>query len=401
MQIVHFGIGNFARAHIAAHTDSLEDWHILGVSLRSSTVRDGLKAQGFQYRLAVQGQAPRIIDTVRNVLVAPEDPDAVLASLREPETQVISATVTEKGYHLNADGSLNLTAPDIEHDLQSAVPRSIIGYLAYGLAKRDDPVTVLCCDNRLENGLTLENAVKTFAEAAGLRLPWSTLSFPNTMVDRITPATQEADRMRYQDPMVVCCEPFSEWVIEDRFAGAKPNWPGVQWVSEVAPHEMRKLRLLNGAHSYLAYAGILAGHSYVHEAIGDPILRQGARDLMAEASLTLPQSVQDQADSYAKSLIERFENPLLRHALIQIAMDGSQKIPYRWGDSLKALQDMRAPRPALSAAFEAWCAFCKSEIEAEQPLNDPLNDEISKALSREVPRDALAALVNVEPDWLV
>ncbi len=374
--ILHFGPGNFFRAHLAEYTFDAGGWDITAVSLRSSSFRDALDpAKG--YFLAIQGQGPRQIDVIKQVLVAPEDPARVLASVADPDVAVISATVTEKGYYLGADGRLDVTAPDIAAEL-AGHPTTVIGFLAHGLARRQAPVTVLSCDNRMQNGDALGAAVKDFAKAAGLHITCD-VRFPNAMVDRITPATTDDLRTQTGDPLAVPCEPFKEWVIEDNFAAARPNWPDVQWVKNVAPHEMRKLRMLNGAHSYLAYAGILAGHTYVHEAIVDPDLRAGAMALMQDAAATLPAEAQAQADTYAHALVTRFENPHLNHALRQIAMDGSQKLPYRMVDTLRACHE--GDGAALVAGVRAWMAFCRSEIGAGRALQDPKAETLKNAQS--------------------
>ena len=373
--ILHFGPGNFFRAHLAEYTFDAGGWVIEAVSLRSADVADAFAAHGPSYTLAVQGQEPRQIDVITQVHVAPRDPGAVLARIADPAVTIISATVTEKGYHLDGAGRLDLADPVIAAELTGG-PQSLIGYLAHGLAQRSAPVTILSCDNRVGNGRALEAAVRDFAAAAGVEITCDTRC-PNAMVDRITPATTEDQIAATGDPMVVPCEAFKEWVIEDRFAGPRPAWPGVQFVEDVAPHELRKLRMLNGAHSYLAYAGALKGHTYVHEAVADPDLRTGVRALMSEAAATLPEVVRAQAAPYADALISRFENPHLNHALRQIAMDGSQKLPYRIVDSLRARG--AAASPALVGALRAWVEFCRTETAAGRALQDPNAAALAKA----------------------
>ena len=377
-RILHFGPGNFFRAHLAEYTQDAGGWAITGVSLRTATVRDGLAAQNFAYTLAIQGIGYKKISVIDRVLVAAEEPELVLEELTDPDVHIISATVTEKGYHLNSNGSLNLDDPEIRHDLEGDTPKTLIGFLAQGLAKRSTPVTVMSCDNRNANGDVLRDAVQSFATAAGLSIDCE-VSFPNAMVDRITPATTDDLRTETQDPMAVPCEPFKEGVIDDLFSADRPDWPGAQIVSDVGPHETRKLRMLNGAHSYLAYAGTLAGHEFVHQAIADPSLREMAAALMQEARETLPEDIQDQAAEYAKSLIERFENPLIRHRLRQIAMDGSEKLPYRILDTMRDRIASHEQSPALMSALVAWLDFCRSETAAGRSLQDPLGTELAKA----------------------
>ena len=183
------------------------------------------------------------------------------------------------------------------------------------LPEEHRPVTILSCDNRVGNGDALRQAVQQFAQAAQLNIDWRLARFPNAMVDRITPATTDRIRQECKDPMAVPTEAFREWVIEDNFAGPRPDWPDVQFVQDVRPHELRKLRMLNGAHSFLAYAGLAQGYQYVHEAISDPDLRRQALSLMMEAGATLPQDIQDQVPAYAQALLRRFDNTELAHRL--------------------------------------------------------------------------------------
>ncbi|CUH47774.1 mannitol dehydrogenase family protein [Ruegeria atlantica] len=387
--ILHFGLGNFARAHLLDYTDQAGGWDVVGVSLRSSSVRDGLAGQGFEYDLCVQGQGVRRIKALRDVLVAPEDRAEILNVMADAE--IISATVTEKGYHLDAAGNLNLQDPAIAADLAGQGPATLIGFLAFGLAERRKPVTVLSCDNRMENGKTLETAVADFANAAGLDVNWDAVRFPNTMVDRITPATTDAVRAISGDPMAVPTEAFSEWVVEDNFVGPHPDWPGVQLVDDVAPHEMRKLRMLNGAHSLLAYGGLERGLTYVHEAVQDPVLRPLVSELMKDAGATLPAALQIQVPDYAEALLRRFENLELAHRLDQIAMDGSQKLPYRFVPTLRETGSQ-----AVIAGMRAWISFCMSETAKGRTLNDPCALEIASAVKQPDPVVPLLDLVGAE-----
>ena len=386
-RILHFGLGSFARAHLLDYTSDAGGWDVVGVSLRSASIRDGLRAQGYDYTLCVQGQGDNRISILSEILVAPENPEAVLAAIETAD--MVSLTVTEKGYHLDAQGLLDMSDPAIMSDLNGQGPSTVIGFLAFGLARRTRPLTVLSCDNRTENGTALRNAVQRFAEQAGLTLNWDKLRFPNSMVDRITPATTDALRETSGDPMAVPTEAFREWVIEDSFVGAKPDWPDVQYVDDVAPHELRKLRMLNGAHSLMAYAGLEKGLVYVHEAVRDPALRALVQDLMAGAGATLPDALQDQVPAYATALIERFENPDLAHRLDQIAMDGSQKVPYRFVETLRA-----SPVPAVVEGLRAWIKFCTAQVRAGHALNDPKADEIAQAVRSNDPVKAMLELVD-------
>lgn len=391
-RILHLGVGNFFRAHQAWYTQGCPNWKITGVSFRAPAIRDRLAAQGYAYSLVIKdavGTRIERITCIDKMLVVAEDPTALVAEIADSNTSVITLTVTEKGYHLGPDGTLDPDSLAIRDDLNGGA-LTPVGALARGLAARQTGITVLSCDNLPDNGRKLEAAVTTFAKAAHLTLP-AQISFPSCMVDRITPATTDDIRSEAQDPMAVPTEAFTEWVIEDRFAGPRPDWPGVQWVDDVAPHEMRKLRMLNGAHSYLAYAGTLRGHSFVHEAIADPVLREGAQAIMAEGATTLPAAVQAQAQPYADALITRFENPNLHHRLRQIAMDGSQKLPIR---ILATLADRGGvASPALAAAVDAWVAFVRAEVAAGHRLDDPLADDLASACASGDPDAALRQMI--------
>lgn len=391
-RILHFGLGNFARAHLLDYTADAGGWDVVGVSLRSPEVRDGLAKQRFEYGLCVQGVGVKRISVLRDILVAPENPQAVLDNVRSAD--IISATVTEKGYHLDADDNLDLTDPAILLDFDGQGPSTLIGFLAFGLSKRTTPATILSCDNRIANGETLARAVRQFTDAANLMLDWSLLTFPNAMVDRITPATTDALRVVSGDLMAVPTEPFREWVIEDNFAGTRPDWPEVQFVNDVAPHELRKLRMLNGAHSLLAYGGIARGHEFVHQAIADPDLRARVCSLMDEARQTLPVDAKDAKGDYGNALIARFQNPDLNHALRQIAMDGSQKVAYRFVGTIRELVTLGQPADALIHGLKEWINFCVAEVHAGRILDDPKARDIANAARTDDPTLSILQLID-------
>ena len=389
-QIVHFGLGNFARAHLLDYTaDAGGRWQVIGVNLRSSATRDGLAAQGYAYALNVQGTGIKQITGLKTILLPSEGQQPIFEAMGNAD--IISATVTEKGYHLDQNGQLDFQDPVIAAELSGPPLRSLIGFIAHDLARRHRPVTILSCDNRVGNGDALRQAVQQFAQAAQLNIDWRLVRFPNAMVDRITPATTDRIRQECKDPMAVPTEAFREWVIEDNFAGPRPDWPDVQFVQDVQPHELRKLRMLNGAHSFLAYAGLAQGYQYVHEAISDPDLRGQALSLMMEAGATLPQDIQDQVPAYAQALLRRFDNTELAHRLNQIAVDGSQKLPYRILETLRA----RAA-PVLIAAVRAWMSYCITRTAEGEPLDDPLATDIAKAANSAQPERMLLKLIGAE-----
>lgn len=398
--IVHLGLGAFHRAHQAEYTDSAMaafggDWKIVGVSLRSSDVRDRLNPQDGLYTIAEMSDGVtnyRILGSIERVLVAPEDPDAVLNIMSSTNCKIVSLTITEKGYcHDPATGKLNIDHPDVKHDLeQPSGPVTALGFIVESLAVRRrnglSGPTILCCDNLPSNGDTLRNLVLEFAALrdAGLA-DWirREVPFPNSMVDRIVPATQPEDieQLRntcgYLDYGMVKAELFSQWVIEDRFVQGRPRWEsvGVDMVDDVEPFEIAKLRLLNGSHSALAYVGYLAGYEFVHEAMADAEISRFLEDLMHEEIIpTLEQPDGLDLHEYANSLIERFANPALRHRLHQIAMDGSQKLPQRWLGTLRDRLHANASIELLALAIAAWIRYVLgfdqngAEIDVQDPL---------------------------------
>lgn len=400
--IVHFGLGAFTRAHQAVFTDAAmangdQGWMITGVSLRSPAVADQLNPQDGLYLIAQRSGAGtdyRLGGAIRNVLVAPHDEDAVIAALADPATRIVSFTVTEKGYCRAADGSL---------DPVLAGTGSFYPLLTEALRQRRAAgaggVTLLSCDNLAHNGAVLDRLMREYlATHAPDLADWfaEACTCPSTMVDRIVPATTPADRAAaladtgLEDAALVVTEPFSQWVIEDRFASGRPNWEavGVQMVDDVAPYETAKLRMLNGAHSLLAYRGLEAGHTYVHEAIADPALRASVEALMHDAAATIAAAPGQDLAAYGASLVARFANPALDHRLAQIAMDGSQKLPQRWLETLAIRQQAGHECPAILRAIAAWIGHIRGH---NGPVEDPFADRLRTAANGESPVAALFA----------
>lgn len=386
--IVHFGLGAFTRAHQAAYSDAAMTvgqggWMITGVSLRSPTVAEQLNPQDGLYLIAEQsgaGTKYRLGGAIRNVLVAPNGPKAVIAAIADPATRIVSFTVTEKGYCRAPDGTL---------DAALAAQGSFYPLLADAMRLRRETgaggLTLLSCDNLAGNGAILERIMREYCASAAPDLTdWfaTHCTCPSTMIDRIVPATTDADRdaaeaaTGLRDEALVVTEPFSQWVIEDRFANGRPAWEavGAELVSDVAPYEMAKLRLLNGAHSLLAYCGLEAGLTFVHEAIADHRLRALVEMLMEEAMPTINAAPGQDLKAYAASLIERFANPALNHRLAQIAMDGSQKIPQRWLETLAANQKQGRTCPAILTGIAAWIGHLQGKNGA---VEDPLADRLA------------------------
>lgn len=397
--IVHLGCGAFHRAHQAVYTQDVLDrqpgpWGIVGVSLQGAGVRDRLAPQDGLYTVLERsgaGIAATVIGTLRQLLFAPEDPGAVMARIADPAIKIVSITVTEKGYCRDpASGKLDAAHPDIRHDLEkAAAPRSMLGVLVGGLALRQKAgagsVTVLCCDNLPHNGKTVASLVAAFAALRDDKLAaWiaANVAFPSTMVDRIVPATSDADLAAAQaalgvrDEAPVSAEPFKQWVIEDSFAAGRPAWQeaGAELVSDVAPFEDMKLRLLNASHSAIAYLGYLAGHEFVYQVMAQPEFVRVVRGLMAEAAPTLRLPPGVDVAGYQAALLERFANPAIQHKTWQIAMDGSQKLPQRLLASVR--DNLAAGRPVthLALAVAAWMRYAGGVDEegAAIDVRDPL-----------------------------
>lgn len=391
--IVHFGPGAFHRAHQADYVDRLlhhdPRWGIAATSLRSPGIVEALKRQNGLYTLAIVDAAPsfRTIGA-HSRLLGPGEGATVRALLRDPAVRIVTSTVTEKGYCLAADGTLDTAHPDIAHDLAApGSPRSLIGWLALGLADRraarTAPFTALCCDNMAANGRKLAAAVTAFAERLDPELArWiaGEVRFPDTMVDAITPATTDALRARvweatrWDDQAPVAREAYAAWVIEDVLPEGGPDLAGAGAVltRDVAAWEQAKLRLLNGAHSTLAYAGLLIGHGTVAEAMGDPVLATFVERMMREDIVpTLAPSTLD-LQAYAGDVLRRFRNPAIGHKLAQIAWDGSQKLPYRLLDTLADARAARRPLDRLATAVAAWLLFVRRQARAGVEIVDPL-----------------------------
>lgn len=381
--IVHFGIGAFHRAHQAWYTNACIEagergWGICGVSLRSDSVARQLRPQDGLYTLTARtgdGVQTRVIGAVREVLVAGLDREAIIARLAAPECRIATFTITEKGYCRAPDGTLDRAQgaagfyPLLEEALHRRSKRGLPG------------LTLLSCDNLSGNGRILGQLVTDWLRGADPALArWfeAECTSPDTMVDRIVPAADAADlealatSLGMRDEGAVFAEPFSQWVIEDRFAGPRPGWDrhGVQIVDDVAPYENAKLRMLNGSHSLLAYCGLRRGHQFVHEAIADPDLRALAETLMRnEAAPTIAAGPDQRLGPYADDLLARFGNAALNHRLAQIAIDGSQKIPQRWLATLAEARQQGRDCPAILTAIAAWLRHVRGD---HGRVDDPL-----------------------------
>ena len=357
--IAHFGVGGFHRAHQAVYLDELmgrghaDDWGVVGIGLLPTDrrMRDAMSAQDCLYTQVVKHPdgtyVPRVIGSIIDYLFAPDDPETVLRRLAAPEIRIVSLTVTEGGYHVNqTNGEFDDSDPDIAEDLRrGAVPRTTFGYITEALARRRaagvEPFVVMSCDNIQGNGEVAHKMISAFAR---LRDPdlgafiESHVAFPNSMVDRITPVTSDADRSALQDRFgvddawPVVCEPFMQWVLEDRFPTGRPPLEevGVQLVADVEPYELMKLRLLNASHQAMCYLGYLSGYRYAHEVCRDPLFVDFLRGYMDdEATPTLAPVPGVDLEAYKRQLIERFANPEVRDTLARLCAESSDRIP-KW-----------------------------------------------------------------------
>jgi fructuronate reductase len=418
--IVHFGPGAFHRAHQADYLNRILEhdprWGIAAVSLRSPGTVEALRAQQGCYTLAVLDEPSEYrVLAAHNRFFGPGDGAAVRALLAEPQVRIVSSTVTEKGYCLAGDGTLDFGHPDIVHDLANpADPRSIIGWLALGLADRLraglPPFTPLICDNMASNGRKLGAAVLAFAERIDPQLArWigGEVRFPNSMVDSITPATDEALRERVRaeigltDAIPVAREAYTAWIIEDVLPPGSPDLAsaGAVMTPDVAAWEKAKLRILNGAHSTLAYTGLLMGHETVADAIADPLLGSFVERMVREEVIpTLPAAFDLQG--YASETLQRFRNPVIRHKLSQIAWDGSQKLPYRLLDTIRDALDAGRSIDRLAVPIAAWLAFIQSRARARIDIVDPLGGQLSEIGKGPDADERLLKLRSVFPETL-
>lgn len=405
--VVHLGVGNFFRAHQAAYLDEAMNggaigWGVCGVSLRAPDTRDALAPQEGYYSLIERDgdlTRARVIGALRQLLVAREDPGAVVAQIAGEHTRWVTLTITEKGYGHDA-GGLDATHPDIAHDLTDPQrPRSAVGLLHAAVQERRRQgiggLTILSCDNLSCNGDLLRSLLLEFdAALEGGSAGWiqDHLAFPNTMVDRIVPRTEAPQRalarelLGVTDAWPVVTEPFRQWVIEDRFVGPRPalERSGVQIVADVRPFEAMKLRLLNAAHSAIAWLAVPAGLATVDRAIADPSLRRFIETLWRDEVIPgLEPEVIGAAPAYCASLLARFDNPGLAHQTAQIAMDGSQKLPLRVLPSIRANLAHGLPIDRLALVVAAWIRYLAGRDEQGRTYrpDDPRIDQLQPIAS--------------------
>ena len=402
--ILHIGTGAFHRAHQAVYVDDLlaleaGDWGIIGSSLRSKSVAEQLNPQDGLYTVLVRDSArlqARVIGSVLNVLFAAEQSEQLLDTLACAGIKIVTLTVTEKGYcHDPATGNLLVNHTDVSADLQpNATPKTLLGLLCRGLQRRRAAglagLTLLSCDNLPNNGRVLKKVLLQFSRRIDPALAtWieESVSFPCSMIDRIVPATTEEDRhfaaqtLACRDEGLVVTEPFSQWVVEDDFIAGRPAFEkvGVQMVSDVTAYEEIKLRFLNGAHSLLAYAGFLAGYQYIAQVVAQKNFVDAVQAFWKTEVLPSVDVPEDfDIDAYQAQLLARFSNTALRHKTWQIAMDGSQKIPQRWLNTLRHQLANNGEITWLVFALANWIRYVRGYNEQGQAIDvqDPLAKEL-------------------------
>lgn len=405
--IMHISLGAFHRAHQAVYTDDVlakdgGNWGICGIGAMASdkALIDKMKGQDFLYTVMTRGakSEARIIGAMRDAMVMPENPEAVIARLADPSIKILSFTITEKGYcHDPQTGLLNPQHPMIAHDLaQPNMPQSAIGLAVAGLKARFEkglpPFTVMSCDNLPGNGNKAKSIILAYAKLLDAKLAaWieANVAFPNTMVDRITPVTAQADKdhlaqqFGYHDDGLVTCEPFRQWILEDNFPQGRPAWEkaGAQFVKDVHPYELAKIRLLNVSHTVFAYPAFLMNYVWVSDGASDKLLAKYVRNVMDnEITSTLPPVPGMELESYKTTIIERFANPNIRDTWERICSDGSQKIANQLLPIVRERFAKNQDAKGLILLVAAWFRYlnCKFDNGSAFKLNDPMAERLHK-----------------------
>lgn len=411
-RIVHLGFGAFHRAHQALFTDRLlnrgnSDWAICEVNIvGGEELIEELRKQDHLYTVLEKGAESKeafVIGSVKeSMLVQTEGIDAILEKMADPVVEIVSLTVTEKGYCMLPGGiGLDLNNGLIKADLANPTkPMSAPGVIVEALNRRMQrglqSFTALSCDNIPENGLVLKKAILGLAKARDANLAdWieTHTTFPCTMVDRIVPAatSETLNEIRtilggMTDPCGIACEPFIQWVIEDNFVTNRPNWNevGAEFVKDVVPYEEMKLRMLNGSHSFLAYLGYLAGYQHINDCMNDENYKKVTLKLMlTQQAPTLHVPAHVNLQHYANRLIERFSNPALKHKTWQITMDGTQKLPQRMLDSIRWHIKNNSNFSLLALGVAGWMRYVGGIDDNQQPIDirDPMHEKLKELVN--------------------
>ncbi|WP_156225055.1 mannitol dehydrogenase family protein [Pseudactinotalea suaedae] len=392
--IVHLGVGAFHRVHQAVYTDDLlaageTEWGICGVGVlpQDAAMAQVLRSQDHLYTVIEKGGddvSARVVGSIVDYLLAPEDPEAVVARIADPATRIVSLTITEGGYSVNeATGSFDPT-PEVLADLEpGATPSTAFGLVVAGLARRREngagPLTVMSCDNLPGNGDLARLAFGAFAERLDPELgQWvrSEIAFPNTMVDRIAPVTTDADRALLLeqrgivDGWPAVCEPFTMWVIQDRFAAGRPPWEnaGATLAQDVRPYELMKLGLLNSSHQALAYFGHLLGHVYADQAAGDPDIAELVRRYLDEATPAIPRAEEMDLEGFRDELLPRFSNAAIGDTVARLAAFSSDRIPQWLVPVIRTNISEGRPVRFAAAIVASWARYAEGIDENGQPI---------------------------------
>ncbi|WP_372741570.1 mannitol dehydrogenase family protein [Neptunomonas sp.] len=410
--ILHVGVGGFHRAHQAAYTEALlnqgnaSEWGICGVGLRPDdrAMQQVLQSQDFLYTLyelgAAEGAGVQVIGAIGDFIMAEDDPEALIEKLASPLTRIVSLTITEGGYCTDdSTGEFNAGLPQIQHDLaHPQAPTTIFGYLAEALVRRQAagiaPFTVMSCDNLPHNGDVARKALLGFAALRDTALhDWiaANVSFPNAMVDRITPMTSDAHRKQLsveqgiEDSWPVVCEPFMQWVLEDKFCNGRPEWEavGVQFTNDVTPYEEMKIGLLNGSHLAMTYLGFLLGYRFAHETMEDPLLKRYVRSFMdQDVTPLLPDVPGIDLELYKTTLLERFSNQAIGDQLSRICSDGSSKFPKFVLPTLLGSIESGQPLERVALIIASWAHYLRGVDECGETyaISDPRADLLQQAI---------------------
>lgn len=435
VRIVHLGAGAFHRSHQAVYTDDImqagdELWGILSVSLRNPEITHALGPQDNLYTLLVRNNEQieaRVIGSIARTAYLLDERQTVLSALESPQTQIVTLTITQRGYHYDAaNDSLDLNNPEIQFDINSPHNAgTAVGLLAWAIFRRKQlglqPLTLLSCDNMPSNGKVLQRVLEHYIDRVQrdlgdrelLRHFLDRYACPCSLVDRDTPPVRAADLAQAEsllglhDAAPVVTEPFSQWVIQDWFSAGRPPWEqaGAVFAPHVLPYEQMHERLLGGAQCALAYLGTTAGYKTAHEAMQSPDFSLFIDDLMTEAAGTLPKLAKPGGwQDYKDRLMQRFANPAVERSIAQLAMDATLVLP---GSIIEPMRirlshGMSIDRHALVVAAWIRCLTGLNERLEELFINDPLRDELLAAIAKAggrtaSPHDLVDAVLEIKP----
>ncbi|MEO9474722.1 MAG: mannitol dehydrogenase family protein [Cyclobacteriaceae bacterium] len=422
--IVHVGVGGFHRAHQAVVIQQLielgdnNDWGICGVGLREGDrkIAEIFERQDYLYTLITRHPGGKVecdlMAQMTDFLLAPDDKQAVIDRMAHPDTKIVSLTITEGGYNLRSDGEFDIDHLDVQHEIGNpGDPRTIYGFLYAALKKRKEaglkPFTIMSCDNIQHNGDVIKKMMCAFAKAQNADFAeWiaTHVAFPNSMVDRITPVTTQAefdylnDNCDLQDEWPVTCEPFLQWIIEDHFSDGRPDFDkvaGVQFVADVTPYEKMKIRLLNAGHSVLGIFGALMGIQTIDACMKNEYLQKVLRKFWDEEATPILDEVDGiDLDQYKNTLQERFGNPNLKDKVSRICSESSAKLPKFLLPTISENLEKGGDVEYATLVIAAWCYYSDKQIDSQgQPLEiiDAMKETLQSA-AQQTPTEPLAFL---------